>query len=154
MLSKYSFSVTFMTAIAPFAVVGVDPVMLGVFLVAMGERWTLMTKSLDSYIKNAPSIYSMHLSLACSLPLLRITNIAERRGEPRDEKMSCLKDLLGDLGSRAEVHENRKFVAETLGKIPTVLLLASVQFGQYSEFLAMAMVLFGPEVINDLVRRG
>ncbi|KAF6228647.1 hypothetical protein HO173_011763 [Letharia columbiana] len=87
-----------MTAIVPFAVVGVDPVMLGVFLVAMGERWTLMIKSLDSYIKNAPSIYSIHLSLACSLHFLRITNVAERRGEKMtmlggekwSEKMSML----------------------------------------------------------------
>ena len=42
MLSKHYFFESFsamlsMTAIVPFAVVGVDPVMLGVFLVAMGE---------------------------------------------------------------------------------------------------------------------
>ena len=94
LLSKHYFFESFsamlsMAAIAPFAV-GVDLIMLGVFLVAMRERWTLMIKSLDSYIKNAPSIYSMHLSLAYSLPLLRITNVAERRGELRGEKMTML----------------------------------------------------------------
>ncbi len=65
-----------------------------------------------------------------------------------------MKDLLGDLGSLAEVHEYHEFVAKTFGGVATVLLLATVQFGQGSEFFAMAMALFGPEVLNDLVGRG
>ena len=64
-----------MAVIASLAIVGVDPVMLGVFLVAMGEIWlidilspwiheisiifrqkghALMAKSLDSYILHTP----------------------------------------------------------------------------------------------------
>ncbi|KAF6239456.1 hypothetical protein HO173_002718 [Letharia columbiana] len=92
-------------AIPPFAM-GVDPVILGVFLIAIRERWTLMIKSLDSYIKNAPSIYSIHLSLACSLPPLRITNVAERRGELRGEKMSMLG---GERWTEIAERESRLF---------------------------------------------
>ena len=51
---------------------------------------SLIAKSLNSYIKNISFIYSIHLSLTYNLPLLYITNIAERRGELRGEKISIL----------------------------------------------------------------
>ena len=96
MLSKHYFfksfsAILFMTIITFLAAVDIDLVILGVFLIVIRERWILIIKSLNSYIKNIPFIYFIHLSLAYSLSLLHIINIAERRGELRGEKISILE---------------------------------------------------------------
>ena len=58
---------------------------------------TQQAESLDSYIKNAPSIYSIHLSLACGLHFLRVSNVVEWRGQPRGQPRGQKESiLLGD----------------------------------------------------------
>ena len=53
-----------LNVLALLATVGVDPIMLGVFLVARGE---IRLSSLDSYIQNVLPIFFMYLFLACGL---------------------------------------------------------------------------------------
>ena len=61
-----------------------------------------MAESLDRYIEYAPSIHFIHLSLACSLHILRLTNIAERRGES-GEKVGKRGEKGGEKGGVADV---------------------------------------------------